>query len=141
MINLHGDTSIALSIVFLLFILIIIYKYFPKKLSHKKFIKKWSYVQSLCSHKESWAKAIIESELLLKKAVTLRKFKGKNMGEKLTNGQRTFSDNDSLWVSYKIFKKLDNSKVVLTESDVKKVLFGFRQALRDLGALPSDEKK
>jgi len=139
--NLNGNTSIALSLTFLLFVCIVIYKYFPKKMNNQKFIKKWIYVQSLCGHKESWAKAIIESELLLKKAVVRRKFKGKNMGEKLTNGQRSFSDNDSLWVSYKIFKKVDSKKIVLTENDVKKALFGFRQALRDLGALPSNEKK
>ncbi len=142
MMSLNGNTSIALSLTFFLFVCILIYKYFPKKLNNKKFIKKWIYIQSLCSNKESWSKAIVESELLLKKAVVRRKFKGKNMGEKLTNGQRTFSDNDSLWVSYKIFKKIDSSKkVVLTETDVKKALLGFRQALRDLGALPSDEKK
>jgi hypothetical protein len=141
MINLNGDTSIALSIVFFLFVCVIINAYFPKKLNTKRFIKKWLYVQSLCSHKESWSEAIIEAEQLVKKAVTQRKFKGKNMGEKLTFGQRAFTDNDSLWASYKIFKKLDNAKLVLTESDVKKALYGFRQALRDLGALPTDEKK
>ena len=141
MINLNGNTSIALSIVFLLLIFVIIYKYFPKRLNNKKFIKRWIYIQSLCSNKAFWPKAVTEAELLLKKAVTRRKFRGKNMGEKLTDAQRTFTDNDSLWVSYKIFKKLDNNKTVLTESDVKKALLGFRQALRDLGALPSDEKK
>jgi hypothetical protein len=114
--------------------------YLPKRLKNKRFIKKWVYIQSLCRHKDTWPKAIIEAELLVKKAVTLRKFKGKNMGEKLTDGQRLFTDNDSLWVSYKIFKKLD-TKMTLTESDVKKALYGFRQALRDLGALPNDEKK
>jgi hypothetical protein len=114
--------------------------YFPRKLKTKKFVNQWAYVQSLCSHKETWSSAINEAEKLVKKAVTLRKFKGKNMGEKLTFGQRIFTDNDSLWFSYRTFKKLD-SKVILTESDVKKALYGFRQALRDLGALPSDEKK
>jgi hypothetical protein len=142
MISINGNMSIILSIVFFLFICIYIKLFFPKKLRPKKFNKKWIYVQSLCSKKDTWPKAVFEAELLLKKAVTLRKFKGKNMGEKLTYGQRSFSDNDSLWVSYKIFKKLDKTgKVSLSESEVKKALFGFRQALRDLGALSSDEKK
>jgi hypothetical protein len=140
MISFNGNMALTLSIVFFLFICVIIKMYFPRKLKIKKFVKQWAYVQSLCSHKESWSNAITEAEKLVKKAVTLRKFKGKNMGEKLTFGQRIFTDNDSLWFSYRIFKKLD-SKVVLTESDVKKALYGFRQALRDLGALPSDERK
>ena len=141
MININGNMAISLSIVFFLFICVFIKLYFPKKLSTKKFVKKWQYIQSLCRNKKTWPKAVTEAEILLKKAVVLRKFKGKNMGEKLTYGQRSFTDNDSLWVSYKIYKKLENRKAVLSEAEVKKALFGFRQALRDLGALPNDEKK
>lgn len=140
MTSFNGNMALTLSIVFFLFICVYIKMYFPRKLKTKKFVNQWVYVQSLCSHKETWSSAINEAEKLVKKAVTLRKFKGKNMGEKLTFGQRIFTDNDSLWFSYRTFKKLD-TKVILTESDVKKALYGFRQALRDLGALPSDEKK
>jgi hypothetical protein len=141
MTNISGNIALGLSIVFFVFICIYITLYFPKKLNHKKFIKKWSYIQSLCRDRDTWPKAVTEAEQLLKKAVTKKKFKGKNMGEKLTYGQRIFTDNDGLWFSYKIFKKLDDKLLVIGESDVKKALYGFRQALRDLGALPNDEKK
>jgi hypothetical protein len=139
--SINGNIALGLSVVFFLAICVYIKMFFPRKLNVKKFIKKWLYIQSLCKNRDTWPKAVSEAEQLLKKAVTLKKFKGKNMGEKLTNGQRMFSDNDSLWVSYKIYKKLDDKLLVLGETDVKKALFGFRQALRDLGALPNDEKK
>ena len=140
MIKVNGNIAIGVALIFFIAVCAYISMYFPKRLKNQKFIKKWIYIQSLCNNKESWPKAVVEAELLLKKAVTLKKFKGKNMGEKLTYGQREFTDNDGLWASYKIFKKLD-TKADLSEADVKKALFGFRQALRDLGALPNDEKK
>jgi hypothetical protein len=139
--SLDGNMSLTLAVVFFIFICAYVKVYFPRRLNTKKFAKKWIYIQSLCKDRDNWPKAISEAEQLVKKAVTKKKFKGKNMGEKLTYGQRMFTDNDSLWYSYKIFKKLDDKLLVLGESDVKKALYGFRQALRDLGALPNDEKK
>jgi len=37
---------------------------FPKKIKNKEICKTWAYVQSLCSHKESWSNAITEAEKL-----------------------------------------------------------------------------
>jgi len=141
MTHIDGNLALTLAVVFFLFVCLYINLYFPRKLRSKKFAKKWLDIQLLCKNRDNWPKAISEAEQLVKKAVTQKKFKGKNMGEKLTYGQRMFTDNDSLWFSYKIFKKLDDKLLVLGESDVKKALYGFRQALRDLGALPNDEKK
>jgi hypothetical protein len=121
--------------------MLIIYRFFPRRIRTNKYLKKWRHIQSLCKNKDTWPQAIEESELLLKKAITCQKFKGKSMGEKLTNGQRYFTDNDSLWVSYKIYKKVKETNVVLREIDVRKALYGFRQALKDVGALPKDETK
>ncbi|HUC95557.1 MAG TPA: hypothetical protein VMR76_01190 [Candidatus Saccharimonadia bacterium] len=136
-----GNDEIYLSLLFLILIIAVVIKYYPRKFRRQRFVKKWLFIQSLCKTKETWSEAVLEAEILLKKAVTLRKFKGKNMGEKLTYGQRSFSDNDSLWRAYKIYKKVKTNDKVLRESDVKNTLIGFRQALRDLGALPKDDKK
>jgi hypothetical protein len=141
MTSIDGNLAITLAVAFFLLVCIYIKLYFPRKLNSKKFAKKWVYIQSLCKTRDDWPKAVSEAEQLVKKALTQKKFKGKNMGEKLTSGQRMFTDNDSLWFSYKTFKKLDDKLLVLGESDVKKALYGFRQALRDLGALPNDDKK
>ncbi len=62
------------------------------------------------------------------------------MGEKMVSAQRLFTDNDSLWYAHNLYKKVTavDSKKRLKESEVKDALVGFRQALRDLGALPKD---
>ena len=105
--NLNGNLALSIAIVFFLFVCLYIRLYFPRKLNTKNFIKKWLAIQPLCKSKDTWPKAVSEAEQLVKRALTQKKFKGKNMGEKLTSGQRVFTDNDSLWASYKIYKKLE----------------------------------
>lgn len=84
--------------------------------------------------------AIIEADKLLDLALTRRRFKGNSMGERLVSAQRTFSDNDGVWFAHNLSKKLlvDRSSK-LKEIDVKDALVCFRQALRDLGALPNEK--
>ena len=50
--------------------------------------------------------------------------------------QRTLSDNDATWFAHKLRNRLvHESNVRLRKRDVQKALAGFRQGLRDLGAL------
>ena len=58
------------------------------------------------------------------------------MGERLVDAQRVLTNNDAIWFAHNLAKKaVNDSTMKLKESDVKKSLVGFRQALRDLGAL------
>jgi hypothetical protein len=58
------------------------------------------------------------------------------MGERLVAAQRTLSDNDAVWYAHKLRNRLvHEDNVRLTKRDVQKALSGFKQALRDLGAL------
>ena len=58
------------------------------------------------------------------------------MGERLVAAQRDISDNDSVWFGHKLRNKLVHEDTPpLKQADVMKVLTGFRQALKDLGAL------
>lgn len=118
----------------------------PKKRIRKpqKFITKWKELQGLCREKTNWKDALIQADKLLDKALKKRRFKGKSMGERLANAQRFITDNDDIWDAHNLVKKLLNApdKVRLKESDVKEALISFREALKDLGALPkSDTKK
>jgi hypothetical protein len=52
------------------------------------------------------------------------------------SAQHELSNNDAVWMAHKLRNKLvheDYNK--LKENDVKDALIGFRQALKDLGAL------
>lgn len=115
----------------------------PKKLKPEFFVTKWRELQNYCKDKTTWPKALTEADQLLDKALKKRKLKGKSMGERMVSAQRVFTDNDSVWFAHNLCKKVlaADPKLKLKESDVRTALVGFRQALRDLGALPEDNKE
>lgn len=114
----------------------LIVKFLPKRLKADEFARQWVELQKLCANIETWPQAIIEADKLLDKALKKRSFRGKSMGARLVNAQRLFSDNDAVWYAHKLRVKLQqNSKRSLKQEDVKEALIGFRQALKDLGAL------
>jgi hypothetical protein len=82
------------------------------------------------------ALAIIDADKLLDDALKKRHFKGKTMGERLVAAQKNLSDNDAVWFAHKLRNRLvHETNVRLKKRDVQKALSGFRQGLRDLGAL------
>ena len=114
----------------------------PKRLKPEKFDQNWKELQQFCKDKTTWPKAIISADQLLDKALKKRKLKGKTVGERLVSAQRMLTDNDAVWFAHNLYKKvLADEDVKLKEDDVKSALVGFRQALRDLGALESNELK
>lgn len=118
---------------------IIVFKKRPRKLRVEKFAHDWRELQGLCKDKTTWPDAILYADTLLDKALKRRKFKGKSMGERIVSAQRKISNNDQLWFAHNLAKKVKSEPAFkLKEADVKAALIGFRQALRDLGALTSD---
>lgn len=109
----------------------------PKKLKPEYFVSKWRELQGLCKDKQTWPEALTQADKLLDSALKKRKFKGKTMGERMVSAQKVFTENDAAWFAHNLYKKtLADPKFRLKESDVRDALVGFRQALRDLGALP-----
>lgn len=107
-----------------------------RKIKPEKFMGKWHELQKLCASQETWPLAVITADKLLDEALKKRHFKGKSMGERLVAAQRQLSDNDAVWFSHNLAKKLIAEPIKkLRESDVKRSLVGARQALRDLGVL------
>lgn len=112
----------------------------PRKLDTTLFMSEWKSLQGLCRDKDAWPIAISEADRMLDKALKKRRFKGKSMGERMVSAQRLMTNNDSMWFAHNLYKKLaadPNTK--LKEAEVKSALVGFRQALKDLGALDSGE--
>lgn len=114
----------------------------PKKLKPAYFVSQWKELQKYCKDKKTWPEAIIAADGLLDRALKKRKFKGKTMGERMVSAQRIFTDNDGAWFAHNIYKKLKaDPNFNLKESDVRDALVCFRQALRDIGALPEENKQ
>jgi hypothetical protein len=107
-----------------------------KKLNVQYYQQRWKELQSLCADKKTWPLAIIDADKLVDEALRANRLKGKTMGERLVTAQRMLSNNDSIWFAHKLRNKLVHEHFTnLKESDVKSALIGFRQALKDLGAL------
>ncbi len=128
-------SSVVLLVVIIL--LIVVTKKVPKRLKVDKYTKQWRELQSFCKDKAKWPDAIGSAEKLLENALKKRKYKGKTMGEMMVSAQKVFTDNDGVWFAHNLYKKISSGDIKsLREDDVKEALMAYRQALRDLGALP-----
>lgn len=108
----------------------------PRKLNTVYFSGRWQEAQKLCSSKDTWPLAVINADKLLDEALKKSNFKGKTMGERLVSAQKTLTDNDGVWHGHKLRNRLVHDDFTnLSEKDVKHALVGFRQGLKDLGAL------
>ncbi len=114
----------------------------PKRLKADTFMTRWRQLQDHCKDRATWPLALSEADQLLDRALKKRKFKGKSMGERMVSAQKVFSNNDAVWFAHNFYKKAAaNADAKLKETDMKAALVGFRQALRDLGALKTDTGK
>lgn len=120
----------------LLIIGLFIYARIPKKLKTDKYAGKWKEIQGYCRDKSQWPLALEEADKLLEAALKRRKFKGKSMGERMVSAQRIMTNNDGMWFAHNLYKKVAaDPSLRLREADVKAALIGFRQALKDVGAI------
>jgi len=123
-------------------VVVAVYWRLPKRLKATYFSDKWKRLQALLKDKSQWSEAVIMADKMLDEALKKRKFKGGSMGERMVSAQKFFTNNDDLWFAHNLSKKLKaDSELPLKEADVKDALVGFRQALRDLGALQSGESR
>ncbi|HEY5442079.1 MAG TPA: hypothetical protein VIJ68_00920 [Candidatus Saccharimonadales bacterium] len=107
-----------------------------RQLNVTKFTERWQGLQQQCANRKTWPQAIIDADDLLAEALKRSRYKGKTTGEKLVAAQHALSDNESVWFGHKLRKRIPDADVrKLKKSDVLTALAGFRQALRDLGAL------
>lgn len=112
----------------------------PRRIKQDRIQNRWREMQKLLASKDTWSEAVIKADKLLDEVLKKKRFGGKSMGERLTKAQRVLSDNEGVWFGHKLRSKLESDpKTKLKESEVKQALFGIRQALKDLGALPNDK--
>lgn len=109
-----------------------------KQLNPAQYTARWQDLQRHCASRKTWPQAIIEADELLHDALKAARFKGKTMGERLVAAQHDLSANDLVWLGHKLSKRIAQEDIdvrTLKKKEVLEALAGFRQALRDLGAL------
>ncbi|HVI60654.1 MAG TPA: hypothetical protein VM535_00685 [Candidatus Saccharimonadales bacterium] len=108
----------------------------PRKLKTDKYAERWQELQKHCATRKTWPRAIIEADDLLCDALRQCRYKGKTTGERLVAAQHELSANDKVWFGHKLRNRIGQQDVrTIKKQDILEALAGFRQALRDLGAL------
>ncbi len=127
---------VLLGVVIFLVAGLLVVKFVPKRTKKSTFQTKWKEVINYCKHKETWPTALTRADELLDMALQRRRYKGKNIGERLVAAQKIFTDNDSIWYAHKLsVKATDHPKMRLKEKEVKEALSSMRQGLKDLDVL------
>jgi hypothetical protein len=100
------------------------------------FTERWKELQKHCKTRKTWPLAVIDADALLDEALRRGHFKGKTTGERLVSAQHTLSSNEAVWFGHKLCNRVAKEDVrKLKKQEILQALNGFRQALRDLGAL------
>lgn len=130
---------IAGVIIFGIIILILISrfgKHMPTPLNKGYFQSSWSALLDKVKTPDGMVLAVIDADKLLDEALKKRHFKGKTMGERLVAAQRSLSNNDNVWFAHKLRNRLVHEpNIRLKKNEAQNALSGFKQALKDLGAL------
>lgn len=112
-----------------------------RRLDINYFTQRWKELQTNCATRKTWPQAIIEADDLLEEALKKARYKGKTTGERLVAAQRDLSSNDTVWAGHKLRNRIEQGEIdvrKLKKNDIVLALAGFREALRDLGALQHD---
>ena len=108
----------------------------PYVLKKDYFHQQWAELLARVKTPEGMVLAVIDADKLLDEALRRRRFKGKTTGERLVAAQREISDNDAVWYAHKLRNRLVHEpNIRLKKREAQTALAGFRQCLKDLGAL------
>jgi hypothetical protein len=108
----------------------------PKRIDQEYFQHQWAELLARVKTPEGMMLAIIDADKLLDEALKRHHMRGKTMGERLVAAQRMIRDNDAVWYAHKLRNRLVHEpNVRLKKKEAQTALSGFRQGLRDLGAL------
>jgi hypothetical protein len=124
------------ALIIALLILLFIRRYRSRHLKQDYFAERWHDLQKHCKTRKTWPLAVIDADSLVDEALKRRLFKGKTTGERLVAAQHDLSNNEAVWFGHKLRNRIGSEDVrKLKKQDILNALGGFRQALRDLGAL------
>jgi len=111
-------------------------KHKPRRLNQQYYQRKWLEILTRVKTYDGMILAVIDADKLLDEALRKRNYRGKTMGERLVAAQHDIHDNDAVWYAHKLRNRLvHDSTVRLRKNEAKNALAGFRQSLKDLGAL------
>jgi len=128
--------GIALGGIAVLLLISYFHKKIPRRLNHEYFQAQWAELLARVKTPDGMTLAVIDADKLLDEALKKHRFQGKTMGERLVAAQRALSDNDAVWYAHKLRNRIVHEPHVrVKKREAQNALTGFRQGLKDLGAL------
>ena len=124
------------AVVLLIIVALLVRRFRKPKMKVVKYTERWKDLQKNCASRKTWPKAIVEADALLDDVLKRKHYKGKTTGERLVAAQHELTSNEQVWFGHKLRNSIVGEDVrKLRKQDIFEALEGFRQALRDLGAL------
>ena len=122
----------------LLIIVIGLTKRGPVGLDVEKYRSRWLQIESSLKRDEvsSYHLAVLNADKLLDQALRERGVRGETMGERMKQLKSTWTNANSVWSAHKLRNQIAHeSDVHVGYDDVRRALAGFKQALKDVGAI------
>jgi hypothetical protein len=122
----------------LLFAMISLTKKGAAHLDVDKYRSKWLAIeQSLVRDQPASAHlAILNADKLVDQALRERGVRGETMGERMKTAKATWSNRNSIWEAHKLRNQIAHETDASVSYDqARRALAGFKQALKDLGAI------
>lgn len=104
----------------------------------EKYRMRWLAVeQSLVRENESsYHLAVLNADKLVDQALRDKGFRGQTMGERLKAAKDKLTHRNDIWEAHKLRNKIAHeSDVRVSYDQARRALAGFKQALKDLGAI------
>lgn len=136
--SLLGFLAGVLVIGALLIGIIILTKKSPAQLDVDKYRLKWMGIEKQLNKDDqsSCVLAVLNADKLLDQALRERGVKGQTMGERMKTAKDTWSNANVVWGAHKLRNQIAHeSDHHLTYEDARRAIAGFKQALKDVGAI------
>jgi hypothetical protein len=109
-----------------------------KQLDVDKYRSKWMTIENQLSrdNQSNCTLAVLNADKLLDQALRDRGYKGQTMGERMKNAKQTWSNANAVWGAHKLRNQIAHeTEHQVTYDDARRAIAGFKQALKDVGAI------
>ena len=122
----------------LLFAIITMTKKGTSRLDVDKYRLRWLKIEQQLKRDEpsSYHLCVLEADKLVDLALRERGARGDTMGERMKNMKDVWSNRNAIWMAHKLRNQIAHEHdVQVGYDDARRALAGFKQGLKDLGAI------
>lgn len=122
----------------LLFAIISLTKNGGRSLDVNKYRCKWLEIEQQLKRDDraSYTLTVLNADKLLDQALRDRGLKGETMGERMKNAKEIWTNANAVWQAHKVRNQIAHeSDFQMGYDDARRALGGFKQALKDVGAI------